>query len=197
MHQLKINLILQMKHMTLTEQKSSALSNTPFSPSPVTKKYAQAFDSFYDHFSKKMEDVRNFQKEGIQLLRKVFQIFLKDLFLILGPPPCEYDIRATGFFGREEILPSLDLECLLLVEKIDKDYFSSFMKIVEAQFLSQGKKIKWQIIEAQVDFIPAFLRTTSLAQSSPKLFSQGLLNFVSHISILSPNLILSPLIINK
>src|SRR3990167_3767384 len=151
-------------------QELNRLSEIPFvAPSPITQKYEEALQLFYDHFSKDIVNVRDFQAGGIEHLRKLFQILLEDLFLILGPAPCEYDIRALGGFGREEVLPSLDFECLLLVEDIGNDYFSSLIKIIDVQFLSLGKKIKWQIVDARFDFIPAFIRTTHLNQSSSEL----------------------------
>ena len=117
----------------LAFQQKILIFSKPFPLSPITEKYSRTFQVYLDHFSQEPElsQIRTFQIEGMKKLRSFFEVLLEDAFILLGPPPCAYDIRVMGTVGREEIFPSLELECALLVEQTGP-YFSSLHEILNA-----------------------------------------------------------------
>ena len=86
---------------------------------------------------------------------------LNDAITILGEPPCDYDLRAMGSAGREEICPYSDLEWMILIgnnqneDRISQDndninqdkkiydqhisYFKTLASFIELQVVSLGE----------------------------------------------------------
>jgi tetratricopeptide (TPR) repeat protein len=84
-------------------------------------------------------DVRHFQKETTEKFRAYFQLLLNDIFALIGPPPCGYDIRAMGSIGREEMCPYSDLEFMILIaDESHKPYFQKLVHVLEVQMASLG-----------------------------------------------------------
>ena len=91
----------------------------------ITKCYLEAFYQFRAFFKNEFNQISNpsnyrevrvFQKKVTDKLKVFFRDnLLSDAFAILGEPPCNYDLRAMGSFGREEICPYSDLEWMILI----------------------------------------------------------------------------------
>lgn len=67
---------------------------------------------------------------------------VSDILVILGPPPCHFDLRAMGSIGRREICPFSDLEFMILLERPDEkviQFFNYFLFIFELQFACLGE----------------------------------------------------------
>ena len=136
----------------------------------TTERYWEAFNVFTAHFAK-IDDVKDLQQKALTSFMDLFQIFLKDAFLLLGGPT-PYDIRAEGSMGQGEIFPHADLECVILVSQKDK-YFKSLQEILTLQFLSIGKKIRFRVVLATENPEYSLLKSISLVRgdtSSRKLF---------------------------
>ncbi|MGZ3632848.1 MAG: hypothetical protein ACXWM7_00780, partial [Parachlamydiaceae bacterium] len=70
---------------------------------PVTQKYWNAFQDYREQFFHIPDDpqqILHFQKTIAQAFKGFFHMLLEDIFLILGPASCGYDIRAMGSLGR-------------------------------------------------------------------------------------------------
>ncbi len=99
---------------------------------PPSKAYRQALS----HYRK------SFEKEGPYLdpFREFFQVLVKDAFILAGPPPCGYNLRAMGSLGRGQPCPYSDLEWFILVEdKEHTPYFKSLAQLLELQIISLGE----------------------------------------------------------
>ena len=121
---------------------------------PVTKKYAEKLRELRAHFKifiaenlQDIETVRNFQTATTQKIINLVQELLADVFIILGPPPCTYDLRATGSVAREEACPFSDLELMLLVkEEGHEEYFNTLLQIFNLLTISLGETPLIQLV---------------------------------------------------
>ena len=130
----------------------------------ITKCYLKAFHQFRTFFKSEFnkisnptnyKEVRVFQKKVTNQLKAFFRDhLLNDAFAILGEPPCDYDLRAMGSVGREEICPYSDLEWMILIgdsqnegiinqdEKIydqHMSFFKTLASFIELQVVSLGE----------------------------------------------------------
>lgn len=120
----------------------------PLYVEPPTVRYKRALEKIRDPFRSLPQDaeaVRKFQREGMQAFREFFTLLGKDLEMLLGPPPCRYQVRGLGSFGREEPCPFSDLEPMIHLEedwrndtKIQK-YFTEFTHLLDLQLRSLGE----------------------------------------------------------
>ena len=109
-----------------------------------------------------MKKSEYFKKKITNKLKDFFRVrLLNDAFAILGEPPCDYDLRAMGSFGREEICPYSDLEWMILIrnnqnkDRINQDddkinqekeiynqhisFFKTLASFIELQVVSLGE----------------------------------------------------------
>ncbi len=103
----------------------------PLCNTPPSKTYREALL----HYRK------SFEKPGPYLdpFRELFRVLVKDAFILAGPPPCGYDLRAMGSLAGRPC-PYSDLEWFILVEDQKHfDYFKSLAKILELQIISLGE----------------------------------------------------------
>ena len=137
----------------------------------ITKCYLEAFHQFRTFFNNEFskisnpsnyKEVRVFQKKVTNKLKAFFQDHLfNNALAILGDPPCDFDLRAMGSAGREEICPYSDLEWMILIsnnqnevrinqdnDKINKDkeiydphisFFKILASFIELQVVSLGE----------------------------------------------------------
>jgi hypothetical protein len=117
---------------------------------PVTEKYWNAFQGYREQFSdipNDPEQLLHFQDTIAQAFKSFFQMLLKDIFLILGPAPCGYDIRAMGSLGRQESCPYSDLEFMILIQdKAQQPYFLKLVELLEIQIASLGETERFRFI---------------------------------------------------
>ena len=106
-----------------------------------TEVYKEKLNSFRKCFgSKSHQDLRDFQRYILGEMREFFQLLLKDIFSILGPPPCDYDFRAMGSLGREEPCLYSDLEFMILIKNPDaKKYFQDLISLLQFQLQALGE----------------------------------------------------------
>ncbi len=124
----------------------SQYETTPFKPlAPITQRYWEAFGFYREHFNQECSDVRGFQKKIFQAFQNFFNLLVEDAFLILGKPPCGYDIRAMGSTAREEICPYSDLEFMILVERQDP-YFKALVEILHLQIAALGETARFEFV---------------------------------------------------
>ncbi|MBA3238045.1 MAG: hypothetical protein H0T62_06810, partial [Parachlamydiaceae bacterium] len=154
-------------------EKVLQLLGNDFNPPELTttQRYWNAFNAFTIHFTIEIDDVRSLQYKATRSFVDFFEILLDDAFLLLGAPPCNYDIRVGGPMGREEISPNASLDCIILVDQ-GNIYFKSLIEVLTVQLLSVGKKATFKIIQAQEDFQNSALQTISLATSNCNLFNE-------------------------
>ncbi|MGZ6330354.1 MAG: putative nucleotidyltransferase substrate binding domain-containing protein [Parachlamydiaceae bacterium] len=118
--------------------------------SPVTQKYWSAFQDYrkqFSHIPNDPQQILHFQETIAQAFKDFFHILLEDIFLILGPAPCSYDIRAMGSLGRQEICPYSDLEFMILIkDTAHKSYFMKVVEILEIQIASLGETERFRFI---------------------------------------------------
>ena len=136
----------------------------------VTKCYLEAFYQFRTFFKNEFKEISNtsnykevrvFQKKVTNKLKAFFcDHLLNETIAILGEPPCDYDLRAMGSTGREEICPYSDLEWMILIgsnqngernqdnDKINQDkemydqhisFFKTLASFIELQVVSLGE----------------------------------------------------------
>ncbi|MBA3237178.1 MAG: NACHT domain-containing protein [Parachlamydiaceae bacterium] len=103
-----------------------------------------------------------FQKNPIQAVRN----FLEDLFLILGKPPCHYDIR------KAKLLNKTACEFVILVKKADS-YFTSLIEILKIQLLLIGKNAEIKLVTSESTLDSYELKTISLKTNHPALFQES------------------------
>jgi len=110
------------------------------STDPITKTYREALEKYRESFDEKIEDVKEFQNRALERFKKLFALFLQDAFELLGPPPCEYDLRAMGSWARKEPCPYSDLEWFILIKNNEhQSYFKALAKFIELQIISLGE----------------------------------------------------------
>ena len=94
-----------------------------------------------------VKDLRPFQTHVTEKFRDLFQIFLEDAFVVLGQPPCAYDIRAIGSVGREEPCLYSVLEFFILIEsEAHRHYFINLLHFLELQIMSLGETENQNIV---------------------------------------------------
>ncbi|MGZ6298272.1 MAG: putative nucleotidyltransferase substrate binding domain-containing protein, partial [Parachlamydiaceae bacterium] len=132
------------------QQELNRLRMQEISSSPVTQKYWNAFQGYREQFSQVPNDpqqILHFQGTIAQAFKDFFHILLRDIFLILGPAPCGYDIRAMGSLGRQEICPYSDLEFMILIEDMAyQPYFLKLVELLEIQIASLGETERFRFI---------------------------------------------------
>ncbi len=119
----------------------------PFVASPVTQKYHQAlllyrnqFKQFPSQSHPAETQIFTFQKEVSFQFDTLIQLFIQDAFILLGPPPGFYDIRAMGSCGRNELCLFSDLELFILVkEEKTVPYYTLLLKLLDLQIRSLGE----------------------------------------------------------
>ena len=119
-----------------------------------TERYQLALNDFRGSFAALSEDkdLRSFQAHVTEKFRDLFQIFLEDAFVVLGEPPCAYDIRAIGSVGREEPCLYSDLEFFILIEsEAHRDYFINLLQFLELQIMSLGETESQEIVFSCLD----------------------------------------------
>ena len=132
---------------------SPYLGDIQLDPKPIAivKKYPDAVSSFRTTFSSIVESkmtsdqVRTSQKSAVDEFDRMMKVFLDDIYLLIGPPPCNFDLMAMGSCGREELCPSSDLEPFILVRERKpeiEDYFALFSDLLDLQFRSLGETKK-------------------------------------------------------
>ncbi len=110
----------------------------------ATERYRNALDSFRDSFSFSLGDVRAFQRHVVLKFKEMFQVFLDDIFILIGAAPCAYDIRVMGSLGREEVCPFSDLEFFILIsDSAHKPFFKKLFEILEIQIASLGETARF------------------------------------------------------
>ncbi len=109
----------------------------------ITERYRQKLSNLRQTFCAPSDDVRAQQKTILKNWILFFQeTLLEDIFTIIGPPPCGYDIRAMGSLGKEEPCPYSDLEYFILIEKETppcRTYFTRLAHILELQLITLGE----------------------------------------------------------
>ncbi|MGZ3632885.1 MAG: putative nucleotidyltransferase substrate binding domain-containing protein [Parachlamydiaceae bacterium] len=128
---------------TSCQQELNMLRMQNICSAPVTQKYWNAFQDYrelFSHIPNDPQQLLDFQATIAQAFKDFFHIFLEDIFLILGPAPCGYDIRAMGSLGRQEICPYSDLEFMILIqETTHQPYFLKLVELLEIQIASLGE----------------------------------------------------------
>ncbi|NGX37772.1 MAG: hypothetical protein K1000chlam2_00934, partial [Chlamydiae bacterium] len=109
---------------------SYTLSQTEY----ATQKYRTALEDYRKQFE--TSDL----SEMLDLFKALFKVFLEDAFLLVGPPPCGYDLRALGSLAKESPCPYSDLEWFILIQdKKHLPYFQNLAEVIELQFISLGE----------------------------------------------------------
>ena len=105
------------------------------------KEFRQYFRERFLEYKESRLDMRTLQKEVSEAFVAYVGFLLKDAFAILGDPPCEYDLRAMGSLGKEEICPYSDIEWFILIDQLEKaPYFISLARILELQIKALGEE---------------------------------------------------------
>lgn len=80
------------------------------------------------------------QKEVFDRAVRILRDTVRDTLTILGPSPCEYDIRLMGELGRQEsgYYPQLEYFILISDEK-HRPYFLKFAQLLELQMILMGE----------------------------------------------------------
>lgn len=109
-----------------------------------TERYKSALLEFRRSFDALQSnvDVRTLQAEVMKAFRKFFQLMHEDVLLILGQPPCEYEIRAMGSVGRGEICPFSDLEMEIRLANFkggSRNYFIDYIRVLKLALVSLGE----------------------------------------------------------
>ena len=130
--------------LPLIERGSQAFVFSKETMTECYNKHLKSWRSCFDKFLLKKnfdpQSVRGFQKEIVEKLREIFQLFLEDVIAVSGDIPCEYNIRALGSIGREEPCIFSDLESMILIEKDEhKPYFQKLFQLLEFQVVSLGE----------------------------------------------------------
>ncbi|CAM0117269.1 DUF294 nucleotidyltransferase-like domain-containing protein [Rhabdochlamydiaceae symbiont of Dictyostelium giganteum] len=134
------------------------LVNTALEEYP-TEKYLQALQLFRQTFNQIALENNVSTKEITLALRTLINVFLSDLFTIMGPPPCGYDLRAMGSAGREEMCRFSDLEVMILIEKEEcLSYFKLLFDLLNLQICSLGES---EASESQIIFTCANAKNLS------------------------------------
>ncbi|MFS8564185.1 MAG: DUF294 nucleotidyltransferase-like domain-containing protein [Rhabdochlamydiaceae bacterium] len=111
-----------------------------------TARYREHLDAVRKQFiihSDNPSIIRDFQGDITSAFRAFFKTLVDDLILLLGPPPCPYELRAMGSFRREEMCPFSDIELFVFLEtKNDQTqaYFKRFIHFLDLQLTSLGEK---------------------------------------------------------
>lgn len=70
-------------------------------------------------------------------LKTFLMKLINDVFVLCGPPPCCYDMRALGSIGKEESTPYSDLEVIFLIEDEErKEYFYRLAQVFNLLVIS-------------------------------------------------------------
>lgn len=105
----------------------------------ITQTYREKFQEYRKCFGENPLSKNKIFKK----FKEFFQFFLNDAFILLGPPPCGYDLRAMGSFGREEPCPYSDLEWFILIkDENKKNYFEDLAEIIQLQICSLGETVE-------------------------------------------------------
>ncbi|NGX38127.1 MAG: hypothetical protein K1000chlam2_01299, partial [Chlamydiae bacterium] len=100
----------------------------------LTQKYQTALENYRKQFE------TSDPSEMLDHFKELFEVFLEDAFLLVGPPPCGYDLRALGSLAKKSPCPYSDLEWFILIEdKKHLPYFQNLAEVIELQFISLGE----------------------------------------------------------
>ncbi|NGX38568.1 MAG: hypothetical protein K1000chlam2_01742, partial [Chlamydiae bacterium] len=100
----------------------------------ISQKYRKVLQQYRKQFE--TSDL----SEMLNHFKELFQVFLEDAFLLVGPPPCGYDLRALGSLAKKSPCPYSDLEWFILIEdKKHLPYFRNLAEVIELQFISLGE----------------------------------------------------------
>ncbi|MGZ3733158.1 MAG: ankyrin repeat domain-containing protein, partial [Parachlamydiaceae bacterium] len=122
------------------EKDVEALQNSPWKleKTPI-ERYWNALQTFRSCFTNQ-DDVQTIQKEAFDAMKQLIEFCIKDTQILIGPPPCHYDLRAMGSFGRKEMCPYSSLDCMLLIEdETAFPYFERMLELLELQIASLGE----------------------------------------------------------
>ena len=115
-------------------QKLRSINRTLPQTGYPTQKYRTALENYRRQF--KTSD----PSEMLDHFKELFEVFLEDAFLLVGPPPCGYDLRALGSLAKKSPCPYSDLEWFILIEnKKHLPYFQNLAEVIELQFISLGE----------------------------------------------------------
>jgi len=151
----------------------------PKDPTSPIRKYREMLEEFREFFRGKRKEIqpetaRLIQREIHKHFLSFFKVLLDDVFLILGPPPCRYDLRAYGSLARKEFCPYSDLEWMILIEKEEgRSYFKILAQLLSLQIISIGET-------APADF-PIFSATGSKHLSGFHVDSGGDPGQIEHL----------------
>ncbi|NGX37827.1 MAG: hypothetical protein K1000chlam2_00990 [Chlamydiae bacterium] len=100
----------------------------------TTQKYRAALVNYRKKFE------TSDPSEMLDHFKQLFEVFLEDAFLLVGPPPCDYDLRALGSLAKKSPCPHSDLEWFILIQdKKNLPYFQNLAEMIELQFISLGE----------------------------------------------------------
>lgn len=98
-------------------------------------RYRIAFDVYIKSFSEGLTNRERFAK--FQVLFQ--EVLLRDAFVLMGPPPCTYDMRTIGPLGRQEICPYFGFKWFILIasdNEADRSYFVRLGRLIQTQMTS-------------------------------------------------------------
>ncbi|MGZ3634162.1 MAG: putative nucleotidyltransferase substrate binding domain-containing protein, partial [Parachlamydiaceae bacterium] len=102
------------------------------------ERYWKALQTFRAHFAE--QNTPTVQKEAFDAMKQLIALCIEDICILIGSPPCHYDLRAMGSLGRKEMCPYSDLECMLLIEdQQHRSYFTRMLELLELQIASLGE----------------------------------------------------------
>ncbi len=105
---------------------------------PHTEYASQKYRTALENYRKQFET--SDPSEMLGNFKELFEVFLEDAFLLVGPPPCGYDLRALGSLAKKSPCPYSDLEWFILIEdKKHLPYFQNLAEVIELQFISLGE----------------------------------------------------------
>ncbi len=115
-------------------------SETPPSTLFVSKEIRKALQTYRHQFDTSQEKTRLIQAEMFENFRQFFSLLLENVFVLIGKPPCAYDLRAMGSVAREEQCPYSDLEWFILIESNEYiPYFKQLAECITLQVILLGE----------------------------------------------------------
>ncbi|NGX37770.1 MAG: hypothetical protein K1000chlam2_00932 [Chlamydiae bacterium] len=115
-------------------EKLRSINQTLSEPGYISQKYRHALKKYRNQFNTSNPPTM------LDLFKELFEIFLEDAFLLVGSPPCGYDLRALGSVAKKSPCPYSDLEWFILIEnKKHLSYFQNLAEVIELQFISLGE----------------------------------------------------------
>lgn len=115
------------------------LKQTFIPTQPISRRYREALGNL----RKEMSDHRLMFEKWKQF---ICDVLLKDCFLILGLPPCSYDLRVMGSLGSKTPCLQSDIEYFILIkDDAYRPYFVTLAKLFELQTLLLGETAEKEV----------------------------------------------------